>query len=204
MNFLGPIGLTVAFVWVLNWVLRRLQESGGLISGLSEAHDGGVGGTRGRVADRLVTRIDYRLILLGALIPDLIDKPLIFLVDPDFINSSLRSVGHSLVGAVVMLAVVWIVTRRWQGASVSSFGFALGLHLLMDRMWEMPEVLLWPMLGRMLPAQDIPFSHWFRIHFEQFPTTPSDLIGIALLVLFVAQVLRSRGVLRLLKTGQLF
>jgi inner membrane protein len=195
VNFLGPIGLTVAFVWLLSWVLRRFLTR-------SYENNEPVAVRRFRLVDRFANEIDYRLILVGALIPDLIDKPLIFAVNPHFVNSSLRSVGHSVVGAVAMFAIVWVITKGWQRASTLSFGFALAAHLVVDRMWEMPEVLLWPTLGYVLPEQNIPFSHWWRNHFERPPTTLIDLVGIALLVLVVGRVTVSRSTIRFLKTGQ--
>ena len=195
MNFLGPIGLTVALVWVLGWLLTRFFAT------VSENEvDPGV--APGKFVARLAWGIDYRLILIGALIPDLIDKPLVFLVDPDFVNSSLRSVGHSVLGGVIMLGIVWMVTRGWRRMPAASFGIALLVHLLFDRIWEMPEVLEWPARGLLLPEQDIPFSHWYRVHFSQVPTTLPDLAGIGLLVLFIVLVIRNRSVIRFVKTGR--
>ena len=195
MNFLGPVGLTVAFAWVLGRILIRFNAAASEF-----AIDPGAAPKS--IAARLVWAIDYRLILIGALIPDVIDKPLVFLVNPHFVNSSLRSIGHSLVGVAVMLSLVWVVTRGWQRMPILSFGAALLVHLLFDRIWEMPEVLEWPVRGLVLPMQDIPFSHWYRVHFSQLPTTLPDLIGIALLFLFAGQMIRNRSVIRFFKTGQ--
>lgn len=196
MNFLGPIGMTVAFAWALSWLSRRFVRGATEAEGASKSVSYGI-------LDRLAWGIDYRLILAGALIPDLIDKPLVFLVNPGFVNSSLRSVGHSAFGGVLMLTVVWIVTRGWQRAIFASLGVALVAHLLLDQMWRMPEVLFWPLLGFVLPEQNIPFSHWYRVHFSQLPTTPPDYVGIGILVVFAVQLIRNRSLTRFLNTGRL-
>lgn len=195
MNFLGPIGLTLGLVWALGWILARLNRLVGSIKGTTEV-------VPPSIAGRLSAGIDYRLILIGALIPDLIDKPLVFLVDPEFVNMSLRSFGHSLIGAFSMLVIVWFMTRGWQRLSVLSFGFALVAHLVFDRMWEMSEVLLWPVLGYVLPEQNIPFSHWYRVHFTQLPTTPADYVGMGILAVCIGYMIRNGTVTRFLKTGQ--
>ena len=196
MNFLGPIGITVATFWLLSRLPGLFQK------GASEV-EGANGATPARILDRLASGIDYRLILAGALLPDLIDKPLVFLVGPGFVNSSLRSVGHSFVGGLLLLTIAWVVTRRWQRAATGGFGVALVAHLLMDRMWRMPEVLFWPVLGFVLPMGDVPFLHWYRVHFSQLPTTPPDIIGIGILIVFAGHMIWNRSLTRFLSTGRL-
>jgi hypothetical protein len=46
--------------------------------------------------------VDYRALVLGSVLPDIIDKPLVWLA-PDLVNNSLRSVGHSLTLPAVLL-----------------------------------------------------------------------------------------------------
>ena len=196
MNFLGPIGITVATVWLLSRLLGRFQKSAPEVEGAN-------GVTPNRFLGRLASGIDYRLILAGTLLPDLIDKPLVFLVGPGFVNSSLRSVGHSVVGGLLLLTIAWVVTRRWQRAAAGSFGVALVAHLLMDQMWRTPEVLFWPLLGFVLPEQDVPFSHWYRVHFSQLPTTTPDFVGIGILAVFAGHMIWNRSLTRFLSTGRL-
>ena len=196
MNFLGPIGLTVAAVWAFSWLLARFQRNV-----LKVEHTIVMAPTS--FPDRLARSIDYRLVLAGALLPDLIDKPLAFLVNPGFVNNSLRSVGHSVVGGLLMLTVVWAVTRGRQRASVGSFSIALFAHFVLDQMWQLPEVLLWPVLGFVFPPGDVPYSHWYRVHFSQLPATPPDFIGIGLLVVFAVSMVWNRTLTRFLSTGRL-
>lgn len=195
MNFLGPIGLTLALVWVVGWILERLNRHVGSVEYATNM-------VPSWIAGRLSVGIDYRLILIGSLIPDLIDKPLVFLADPEFVNMSLRSFGHSLIGAFSMLLIVWFITRRWQRLPVLSFGFALVAHLVFDRMWEMAEVLLWPVLGYVLPEQNIPFSHWYQSHFNQLPNTLPDFVGIGVIAAFTGYTIWNRALTTFLKSGQ--
>jgi hypothetical protein len=93
--------------------------------------------------------IDYRVVVLGALVPDLFDAP--------FGGSR---VLHTLVASVAMLAVVMLATRghrharrRWIFLPVGMF-----LHLVADGMWTRTAIFWWPFfgpsLGGGLPAID--------------------------------------------------
>ena len=91
-------------------------------------------------------RLDYRFIALGALLPDLIDKPVGRILLSESVASG-RLVGHTLVFVIVMFFVGYALYRlRGEGRVVQVAG-ACGLHLVEDRMWESPATFLWPMLG---------------------------------------------------------
>jgi membrane-bound metal-dependent hydrolase YbcI (DUF457 family) len=91
-------------------------------------------------------RMDLRLLIAGAVLPDLIDTPLGLLWFNDL--GSVRLFSHSLLfGAAVMVAVV-VATRRgrprkrWMPLAVGIL-----MHLVLDAMWADPETLWWPFLG---------------------------------------------------------
>ncbi len=82
--------------------------------------------------------IDYRVVVAGALLPDLFDAP--------FGGSR---VLHTLVAAVAVLTVVMVATRghrharrRWIFLPVGMF-----LHLVADGMWTRTDVFWWPFFG---------------------------------------------------------
>jgi membrane-bound metal-dependent hydrolase YbcI (DUF457 family) len=99
--------------------------------------------------------IDHRVVLLGAVLPDVVDAP--------FGGARLL---HTLVASVALLVLVMLVTvrtgsggsrrhlrRRWLFLPVGTF-----LHLVFDGMWTRAEELWWPFLGGALngplPALD--------------------------------------------------
>jgi len=82
--------------------------------------------------------IDYRVVALGALLPDIGDA---------WFGGA--RVLHTLVFSVVLLGVVMVATRghraarrRWLFLPVGSF-----LHLVLDGMWTRTEVFWWPAFG---------------------------------------------------------
>lgn len=93
--------------------------------------------------------IDYRLIALGALLPDALDAPF-----------GGTGVAHSLLFAVALLVVVMLSTRRRRAARRRLLAVPIGVfvHLVVDGMWVRPHGFWWPFLGRdltgRLPALD--------------------------------------------------
>jgi membrane-bound metal-dependent hydrolase YbcI (DUF457 family) len=135
-------------------------------------------------------------VLLGALLPDLVDKPLGFWIAPEFVNNSLRSVGHSILFGGMCALAVGLFTRRRGAAPVSGFALALAAHLAFDRMWQMPAALLWPFHGWSFPEGTVPLSWWLRVHFGKPAASAADLLGTAVLGLMVVR-LTARGLRRL-------
>ncbi len=92
---------------------------------------------------------DYRLVMVGALLPDLLDGPL----------GGARA-AHTLLGAVVVLTAVMLATRRRRRLRRSLLAVPIGMfaHLVADGMWTRTETFWWPFFGRSLsdplPALD--------------------------------------------------
>ena len=90
--------------------------------------------------------MDLRLLLVGALLPDLIDTPVGLVFYDDF--GGVRLFSHTILFAsFVMLAVV-VLTRRGRPRK-RWMPLAIGIltHLVLDAMWADPESLWWPFLG---------------------------------------------------------
>ncbi len=90
--------------------------------------------------------MDLRFLVLGAVLPDLIDLPIGIAAWESFRN--VRLVAHSMLFAVVILVAVLIATRRgpWRKRLIL---LAVGafLHLALDAMWATPGTLWWPFIG---------------------------------------------------------
>jgi hypothetical protein len=83
-------------------------------------------------------RFDYRVLVLGVLLPDLVDG----------LFGGAR-VLHTLLGSVVLLAGVMLCTigrretrRRWLALPIGTF-----LHLVLDGAFRRTEVFWWPASG---------------------------------------------------------
>ena len=90
--------------------------------------------------------MDLRLLLLGALIPDLLDTPIGLALYGRL--GSVRLVTHSLLLAAVVMVGVVLSTRRGRPRKMW-MPLAVGLlfHLVLDAMWLDAETMWWPLLG---------------------------------------------------------
>ena len=133
--------------------------------------------------------IDYRLLAVGALLPDLIDKPLSWFILPGVLDGITRNFGHTLLFSSLLLAI-------WQLGSGRRLNFLLplaigsGLHLLLDGMFSLPTTLLWPFMGwnfvdgghtDLFSSLPIPWTLPWNVHWLVF----TELLG----GLFVAPIL---------------
>jgi membrane-bound metal-dependent hydrolase YbcI (DUF457 family) len=91
-------------------------------------------------------RMDLRMLMLGAMLPNLVDTPVGLIVYASL--QSVRLVTHSLLLAAVLMTVVLLSTRRgrprkhWMPLAIGVL-----IHLLLDAMWSDAETLWWPFLG---------------------------------------------------------
>jgi inner membrane protein len=91
-------------------------------------------------------KMDLRFLALGAVLPDLIDKPVAVVFYSDL--GSVRLVGHSLLCAALVMTAVVLATRRgrprrrWMAIPIGMM-----VHLFLAFTWADPETLWWPFLG---------------------------------------------------------
>ena len=116
---------------------------------------GHIGLTLG-LARALHRQIDARWVAVASMLPDLIDKPLQYVIAPAFTHGNTRTVGHSLtVMLVCMVLVAFPLRRTIRAARVVAL--LLPCHWLFDSMWKPAErvSLLWPWAGNhFAPAHD--------------------------------------------------
>ena len=91
-------------------------------------------------------RLDDRALIIGSMLPDIVDKPLALLLAPTLVGHSLRNYGHTLIFAVLVLAfalaLAVLVKRQWPAVlALASAG-----HLLLDMMWYSHRILFWPFI----------------------------------------------------------
>jgi len=101
------------------------------------------------VSYRNRSAVDFRLVLLGSILPDLIDKPL-----GAILHLEARLWAHSLVFLAAILVLSLLPALR----GLRWVGFGDAVHLLVDLIWGQPQVMLWPLLGLAFPAETAPQS----------------------------------------------
>jgi hypothetical protein len=176
----GHVGLTISAFSAYSWADRRWRGDGSL------------------------PPIDYRAVIVGAMLPDIVDKPLGLWIAPDLVDGSLRSVAHGLLFGLLILGVasLFLVAQRRPRAmylAVASSG-----HLILDRMWSNPTILLWPFQGWDFAAEYPSLGQWASGHVANlltFFTDYPELLGFLAIVGFTVQILRPGHLKRFLVTG---
>jgi membrane-bound metal-dependent hydrolase YbcI (DUF457 family) len=147
---------------------------------------------------RLPYRATLVALLVGTQFPDVVDKPLAFAG----VLPSGRALAHSVFFAAGLLAVLWVVARRYDRPTLATaFGFGHVSHLLGDavnpvaagRIGEL-TFLLWPVFpATIYPSDDV--APWVRIvqYYSSPELTPGlVLIPIAVIVFLAIEIRRRR------------
>ena len=202
MNILGHTGLTVAAIFAAGYLVDTLP-TGQHGEGSPRPHGWRNVATGYHGIPRCVQRlgIDHRVILFGSLLPDIIDKPLGFWIFPELVNHSTRSIGHTLVFNMGLLAIgllILALARSWRPLLL-----ALGSsgHLVLDAMWQVPVRLLWPLYGWSFPPGSTSLEEYLSFQYSGELLGPSELLGGASLLWFGFQLYRQRSVLQFLRVG---
>ncbi len=124
-------------------------------------------------------KIRYELIPIGALLPDLIDKPLGRIILQETLSSG-RIFAHTLIFWVLIAGLILLLVRDRRYLILP--GAAL-MHLAEDFMWETPEVLFWPLMGWGFPADEIKGSF-----LDYFLAVVNNCYDPAVSVVFVGEI----------------
>jgi hypothetical protein len=94
--------------------------------------------------------IDYRLVALGSLLPDMVDRA-IRAASRRTWRRDQHLLGHTLLlNAPVVVAGIGLARRR-RDARILGVGAAAMTHLLVDPVIRSPHTLLWPLFGLAFP-----------------------------------------------------
>lgn len=138
-----------------------------------------------------VDAIDYRFAAFGALVPDLIDKPLKWFIFPDTLPDD-HVYGHTLLLPLCLIAAGLLLARRGD-LRLLVLGLGCLTHPLVDPTNTYPRTLLWPLLGT-----EFPVSHQERGPLQ--PALEGIIVGSGLLALARRQNIRDWA-RRFVRTG---
>ena len=129
-------------------------------------------------------RIDYRMVLLGAILPDLLDGLLSLLGVVE--GPAGRWVAHSLLAVIAVTVAILAVTSGERRLSLFGIGVGWLTHVVADGMWAAPETFLWPLFGTGFAASPAePYSWDLLVHpLDHLGTWGAELVGLAILAWF--------------------
>ncbi len=135
-------------------------------------------------------RFDYRLLIVGAVIPPVVD-----------VWSGGAWVMHSLVASVALMVLVMAATAGRKPIRRMLLGLPIGtfMHLVYTGAWADTETFWWPFLGTSFSGEPMPVvgRGWWNV--------PLEVVGAGLIVWVCrsAGVTDRAGLRRFVSTGQL-
>lgn len=128
-------------------------------------------------------RVDYRFILLGAVLPDFIDGIGCFFYE----CGGGRGIAHSLLANVAVTVLIILLLRGETRLAVFGIGVGWLLHLVGDAMWDAPETFFWPIAGTEFATSPAEPYSWalFTDPAAHAWTWAGELVGLMILAWFV-------------------
>jgi hypothetical protein len=138
--------------------------------------------------------IDIRVLLWGAMLPDIIDKPLAF------INLTAgRAYAHTFVFFTGTVLLGLYFTKKELPYGVAS-------HLVLDGIWHNPAVILWPVGGKTLLSSQYDFAYYWNQLFENKYLQITEVIGVFIIVEVIIRfsLYRKEHILTLIRKGRIW
>lgn len=196
MLLLGHVGITFGTALAAESLAQRCSERSEPVRGhcLSRWH---------ATLTSLARRLDLRLLLIGSLLPDIIDKPVGLILFPSALGSG-RIYSHTLFFLLLLSVPGYWLYRRGNGPDVLTLAFGSAIHLLLDAMWRTPAILFWPLFGPM--PRGGTSGDWLAQLLHTLLTNPAaywtEIAGAILLAPLAWVILRSGGLARFLRSGE--
>ena len=168
MFLLGHIGITVGIVYMLAWTVSK--------------------SSRDENSAFFLENIDFRLVIIASILPDIIDKVVGLIILKEEISNG-RIFTHSLlvVGTVSFYIVAGTKMRSGHVLKALYYGTPVWMHLILDRMWEEPATLLWPLFGTTFPRVDIEFTDYFTILFSEPYILSGEILGSVIIAALIVK-----------------
>jgi len=153
----------------------------------------------GILIPRLRVLIDPRYLAIGALLPDLIDKPAGRVIFASMLANG-RIIGHTILFSLFLALIgvyLYEKNKDYRGLALASGSF---LHLLEDQMWTQPLTFFWPLFGLSFPRDSTDYTgleyllRMFEKSFEpEFSQTfIAEILGIGIITIFAANWIKKR------------
>lgn len=150
------------------------------------------------------SNIDYRFLLVGSVLPDVIDKPIgAWLFRNVFHNS--RLFGHTLLFSIVLLSIGLYRQLKYKKNGVLMLGVGSAFHLILDSMWLYPKILFWPFTGWIFPTR--PEGQWLKQGIIRLGSDPTyycgEIVGFIIIAYYFIKLIKKHGMKDFINNGRL-
>lgn len=163
MFLFGHVGITIGLAQVAQYSLvKKENENTGL-------------------------RLDYRLVALGSMLPDIIDKPLGGLILGDYLGNG-RIYCHTFIFLLPLFVLGMIFWYQFKKPVFLILAGGSLVHQVLDSMWLYPETLLWPAYGLSFPRGNVDL--WLSKWMKSLTTDPGvnipEIAGVIIILCFLS------------------
>jgi inner membrane protein len=152
---------------------------------------------------RLDAFIDIRLLLIGSILPDIIDKPVgHFFFNNVFHNG--RIFSHTLLFLLVLLVSgIWLYAwkkKTW----LLTLAFGVLTHLILDQMWMSPRTFYWPLYGWRFPGYNDTniIGAWLTSLIKYPADYIPEIFGVVIVGWVLSVLIKLRGLRQFLIGGR--
>ena len=140
------------------------------------------------------------MVLLGSLLPDIIDKPVWLFTTSDIFPGG-RDYSHTLVFNMALF-IAGLVLIRYKKSWLLIISLSSFMHLILDQMWNNLGALLWPLLGP-LPKRDT--IDWLSNIIQALLLQPeiyvSEIVGLAVILFFAYRLVKKKDIISFIRNG---
>jgi membrane-bound metal-dependent hydrolase YbcI (DUF457 family) len=148
---------------------------------------------------KIQDKISYLFIGIGAILPDLIDKPLGVILYDNISNG--RLFMHTFLIFFILFTRGLVIFERKKDVRMLCLSGGVFWHLISDEMWLEPVILLWPLYGHFLfdfPLIEHSETYSWIIAMLMQLKNPfeliSEIIGFIIVMLFLVRYFGERKV----------
>ena len=173
MFIIGHIGLTIAII-IIGLILFKRTD--------------------------LLQKLDFRVIAVFAILPDILDKTIGHLIFQDSLNNG-RLFSHSLVFLILFTLIFYFIVRVHWWAYV----FPIATHQIFDLLWWSPKAWYWPAYGWGFDRlhRDV-WAHWLDALINDPYIKITEVAGLlAIVIIFMYfQMYKRENFTNMIRTGR--
>lgn len=147
---------------------------------------------------RLRTTIEPKYLAIGAILPDLIDKPIGNIIFASSIANG-RIIGHTLLFSCLLLVTGLYLYEKRRDIKVMALATGSFFHLFEDQMWASPRTYYWPLHGLSFPRSHTEYSgleFLWRLFEQSFQPSLSgihlfEIMGMGILLILCLKTLHT-------------
>jgi inner membrane protein len=195
MLIFGHVGITLGAVELVSSIAKRTVKNPGLVeadvlsnSTIDDNKTKDPTAASPSWLNILANPKDWPFLVIGSLLPDIIDKPVGLILFRDTFQNG-RIFSHTILFLAIVSIISFFIYRRYGITGGIALSLGTLMHLVLDQMWLTPDTLLWPALG--WSFEKTVTGNWVGDIFSALFHNPSvyvpEIIGIMIIIYLLSR-----------------